>query len=107
MHEAWYLRQYPDVAAVGIPPALHYVLYGGFEGRDPSPMFSSQAYLDAYPDVRAVKTNPLVHYMQKGRYENRAITPSTAKPPLAKTAAKTLALVASHDFCFHVFIRSS
>jgi hypothetical protein len=80
MHEAWYLRQYPDVAAVGIPPSLHYVLYGGFEGRDPSPMFSSQAYLDAYPDVRAIKTNPLVHYMQKGRYENRAITPSTAKP---------------------------
>lgn len=83
MHEAWYLRQYPDVAAVGIPPALHYVLYGGFEGRDPSPMFSSQAYLDAYPDVRSMKTNPLVHYMQKGRYENRAITPSTAKPPVA------------------------
>jgi hypothetical protein len=83
MHEAWYLRQYPDVAAVGIPPALHYVLYGGFEGRDPSPMFSSQAYLEAYPDVRVVKTNPLVHYMQKGRYENRAISPSTAKPPVA------------------------
>ena len=83
MHEAWYLRQYPDVAAVGIPPALHYVLYGGFEGRDPSPMFSSQAYLDAYPDVRSMKTNPLVHYMQKGRYENRAIMPSTAKPPVA------------------------
>ncbi len=81
MHEAWYLRQYPDVAAVGIPPALHYVLYGGFEGRDPSPMFSSQAYLEAYPDVRSVKTNPLVHYLQKGRYQNRAITPSTAKPP--------------------------
>ena len=83
MHEAWYLRQYPDVAAVGIPPSLHYVLYGGFEGRDPSPMFSSQAYLNAYPDVRAVKTNPLVHYMQKGRYENRAISPSTARPPVA------------------------
>jgi len=83
MHEAWYLRQYPDVAAVGIPPALHYVLYGGFEGRDPSPMFSSQAYLDAFPDVRSMKTNPLVHYMQKGRYENRAISSSTAKPPVA------------------------
>ncbi|MEZ5829717.1 MAG: hypothetical protein R3D05_00885 [Dongiaceae bacterium] len=83
MHEAWYLRQYPDVAAVGIPPALHYVLYGGFEGRDPSPMFSSHAYLEAYPDVRTMKTNPLVHYMQKGRYENRAISPSTAKPPAA------------------------
>lgn len=83
MHEAWYLRQYPDVAAVGIPPALHYVLYGGFEARDPSPMFSSQSYLEAYPDVRSMKTNPLVHYLQKGRYENRAISPSTAKPPVA------------------------
>jgi hypothetical protein len=81
MHEAWYLRQYPDVAAVGIPPALHYVLYGGFEGRDPSPMFSSQAYLEAYPDVRAMKTNPLVHYLQTGRYQNRVISPSTVKPP--------------------------
>ena len=68
---------------LGIPPALHYVLYGGFEGREPSPMFSSQAYLDAYPDVRAVKTTPLVHYMQQGRYENRAISPSTAKPPVS------------------------
>ena len=85
MHEAWYLRQYPDVAAVGIPPALHYVLYGGFEGRDPSPMFSSQAYFEAYPDVRSLKTNPLVHYLQKGRYQNRAISPSTAKPPVAAT----------------------
>ena len=63
--------------------ALHYVLYGGFEGRDPSPMFSSQAYLDAYPDVRTVKMNPLVHYMQKGRYENRSISPSSTKPPAA------------------------
>lgn len=87
MHEAWYLRQYPDVAAVGVPPSLHYVLYGGFEGRDPSPMFSSQAYLSAYPDVMAAKTNPLVHYLQKGRYENRAIQPSTARPPALKSSA--------------------
>lgn len=84
MHEAWYLRQYPDVAAVGIPPSLHYVLYGGFEGRDPSPMFSSNAYLEAYPDVRSAKTNPLVHYLQRGRYENREISPSFAPPPSAK-----------------------
>ena len=87
MHEAWYLRQYPDVAAVGVPPSLHYVLYGGFEGRDPSPMFSSQAYLSANPDVMAAKTNPLVHYLQKGRYENRAIAPSTARPPAPKPPA--------------------
>jgi hypothetical protein len=81
MHEAWYLRQYPDVAAVGVPPALHYVLYGGFEGRDPSPLFSSQAYLAAYPDVMAAKTNPLVHYLLRGRYENRAIAPSALRSP--------------------------
>lgn len=82
MHEAWYLRQYPDVAAVGVPPALHYVLYGGFEARDPSPLFSSQAYLSAYPDVMAAKTNPLVHYLMLGRYENRAIAPSTVRSPV-------------------------
>jgi hypothetical protein len=82
MHEAWYLRQYPDVASVGVPPALHYVLYGGFEGRDPSPLFSSPAYLSAYPDVMAAKTNPLVHYLLRGRYENRAIAPSALRSPI-------------------------
>jgi hypothetical protein len=87
MHEAWYLRQYPDVAAVGVPPSLHYVLYGGFEGRDPSPLFSSHAYLNAYPDVMAAKTNPLVHYLMKGRYENRAIQASTARPPAPKQSS--------------------
>jgi hypothetical protein len=88
MHEAWYLRQYPDVESVGIPPALHYVLYGGYEGRDPSPMFSSQAYLETYPDVRKSKTNPLVHYLVKGRYEKRTFSPSVSQTNSANVKPK-------------------
>ena len=32
----WYLSRYPDVAANGADPALHYVLFGATERRDPS-----------------------------------------------------------------------
>ena len=32
---AWYLRAYPDVAAAGINPLVHYLRHGRFEGRLP------------------------------------------------------------------------
>ncbi|WP_444908844.1 glycosyltransferase [Microbulbifer sp. TRSA005] len=31
----WYLKTYPDVAAAGVNPWIHYVNYGRFEGRRP------------------------------------------------------------------------
>ena len=34
---AWYLRTYPDVAASGANPLLHYIEYGRAEGRNPKP----------------------------------------------------------------------
>lgn len=67
----WYLAQNPDVAQVGIDPARHYLLFGGFEGRDPSPHFCSKGYLDAYPDVKQSGINPLVHYLRYGEREGR------------------------------------
>lgn len=57
-------------------PALHYLLHGGTEGRDPSPYFSSRWYLEAYPDVKAAGLNPLVHYLRYGRKEGRLIKPN-------------------------------
>jgi len=69
--EAWYLSQNPDVVQAKIDPALHYLRYGGFEARDPSPKFSSAFYLDTYPDVKAARINPLVHYMLYGKNEGR------------------------------------
>lgn len=71
----WYLGENPDVAATGINPLVHYLLYGGFEGRDPSPFFDSSWYLAQYPDVEAAGINPLVHYLQHGGVEGADPSP--------------------------------
>jgi hypothetical protein len=68
----WYLAKNPDVAEANVEPARHYLLAGGFEGRDPGPQFSSNWYLDRYADVRDSGQNPLVHYIRYGRREGRA-----------------------------------
>lgn len=67
----WYLANNPDIARVQEDPASHYLLTGGFEGRDPSPYFDSSWYLDAYLDVRKTGINPLVHYLKYGIKEDR------------------------------------
>lgn len=68
----WYLAQNPDVAGAGADPLDHFLLFGGQEGRAPSPAFSSSGYLTANPDVRDAGLNPLVHYLVHGRIEGRA-----------------------------------
>lgn len=72
---AWYLDRYPDVAAARADPAAHYLQWGGCEGRDPSPKFSSRQYLDKYEDVGRAGINPLLHYLTRGRKEGRSIFP--------------------------------
>ncbi|OIN12892.1 hypothetical protein [Oceanisphaera psychrotolerans] len=70
----WYLAQYPDIATnvkFRKNPALHYLKFGGFEGRNPSPHFNSAAYLALNPDVQAEGFNPLLHYLRFGQAENR------------------------------------
>lgn len=62
----WYLARYRDVAADGIDPAIHYVLDGAAEGRDPGPNFSTRAYLSAHHDAAKIGLNPLVHYILHG-----------------------------------------
>ncbi len=71
----WYLAQYPDVQQAGIDPARHFLLYGGFEGRDPSPGFSTQWYLETYKDVAGANINPLIHYIHYGSAQNRKPKP--------------------------------
>lgn len=58
---AWYLRHYPDVAQAGLSPALHYLRSGAQEGRDPGPMFSTQAYLAEHAELATSSMNPLIH----------------------------------------------
>lgn len=76
---AWYLEAYPDLRQVERyrqAPYDHYLMFGGFEGRDPGPNFDSSFYLEQYPDVARSKVNPLAHYLLYGRDENRQIKPA-------------------------------
>lgn len=63
----WYLAKNPDIPEAQADPLLHYLRYGGFEGRDPGPLFCSRWYLNSYEDVRSSGLNPLVHYLEEGR----------------------------------------
>jgi hypothetical protein len=69
--ESWYLAQNQDVARSGGHPVLHYLAFGGWEGRKPHPLFDSAFYLRSNPDVAASGMNPLVHYLLHGWREER------------------------------------
>ena len=74
--DAYYYKTYPDIAAAGLDPFVHYDQHGWREERDPSPGFSTRFYLTRNPDVRALETNPFVHYCTKGREQGRAGGPN-------------------------------
>ena len=73
--EDYYLENNPDVKISGISPIKHYILFGGFENRNPSGKFDSSYYLDKYPDVSRRKFNPLLHYILFGKKEGRLPKP--------------------------------
>jgi O-antigen biosynthesis protein len=54
----------------------HYLGFGGDEGRDPHPMFSTSYYLRNNVDVGSSRLNALVHYFAYGAAENRFPHPS-------------------------------
>jgi hypothetical protein len=62
----WYRRTYPDVVQDGMDPALHYVIHGAAEGRDPGPGFDTRDYLRRHPEVARDGLNPLVHFLRHG-----------------------------------------
>lgn len=69
----WYLEQNPDIRIAKIDPAVHYLIHGAYEGRQPSEFFDSTYYLLNNPDVAAAGINPLVHYIRHGAREGRQI----------------------------------
>jgi hypothetical protein len=68
---AGYLARYPDVAAIGIDPVVHYLDTGAFEGRSPCEFFDGAYYLEQNPDVGAAGINPLLHFCEFGWRESR------------------------------------
>jgi hypothetical protein len=73
--ESYYLETNPDVREKRLDAALHYLVYGWLEGRDPGPFFSTEAYLARHPDIGAASLNPLLHYEAHGRGESRGVLP--------------------------------
>ncbi|MGB0748026.1 MAG: glycosyltransferase [Magnetospiraceae bacterium] len=73
---AWYVAQNPDVAGSRLRPLDHYLMLGGFEGRNPNRFFDSRWYLNTYNDIQATGLNPLLHYVLHGAAEGRACSPA-------------------------------
>ncbi|MGB5161230.1 MAG: hypothetical protein WBO69_13200 [Thermoanaerobaculia bacterium] len=89
----YYLARYPDVAAAGINPLVHYVRHGKAAGRkgaadNPafahyedlesvarSGLFDSGYYLRTNPDVRAKGFDPLEHFLEVGAWEGKRPNP--------------------------------
>lgn len=67
----YYLENYPDVKLSKTNPAWHYLVFGGYEGRNPSQSFDSKSYLELNPDVKATGMNPLFHFIKYGKTEGR------------------------------------
>jgi len=63
----WYLKKNQDVAQAKVNPLAHFILYGGFEGRDPNPNFSSRWYLNTFDDAKNSGINPLAYHLKYGR----------------------------------------
>ena len=78
---AVYLARYPDVAAAGVNPLVHFVLGGVRDLRDPSPDFCTARYLRRSAEARASTLNPLVHALRAGVPPDPAPAPRPLVPP--------------------------
>lgn len=67
----YYLESNPDVRDSRWSPLLHFLLWGGFEGRQPHPLFDPEWYMAQYSDVASCGLNPLQHYIRFGWREGR------------------------------------
>ena len=86
----WYSARYPEVAAAGLDPLIHFLRLGIAEGRDPGPLFDGKWYLANNPDVAATGTSPLIHYFQFGAAEGRDPNPSTILRKKIKSSAEQI-----------------
>lgn len=94
---AWYLAENPDVAEMGMDPALHYLWLGARLGRNPSPRFDADAYLALNSDVAEAGANPLLHYLRHGRLEGRWMQPVRVARPAGQRTKPVLNWVMNPD----------
>ena len=58
--------KYPDIAASGIDPLLHYIQAGFAEPRQPHLYFDVDFYFSQVPALGESRANPLIHYIREG-----------------------------------------
>jgi hypothetical protein len=85
---SWYLSANPDVAVSGLAPARHYAKFGGVEGRDPGPSFSTRLYQERHPDAVGTPGGIFFHAMAHG-------TVADGEKPLPLPAPSTPQIVQS------------
>ena len=81
----WYLSCYPDVAASGTDPVLHYLRHGASENRDPSPQFSTAFYRERHKELPP-RANPLVDALRHNRLAD-GVRPALPQPTHVATAS--------------------
>ena len=77
----YYLGSNPDFKAAKFDAAVHYLQFGGQQGRDPGPRFSEAGYRVLSPDVAASSLSALEHYESHGRHEGRRLLSSGPRQP--------------------------
>lgn len=82
--KAWYLERYPEVAALKIDPALHYLKYGARMGRDPRRNFSTRFYLETHPEAAHSGLNPLVYFHLYGKKAGHKGGPARPVDPVSR-----------------------
>lgn len=82
----WYVKEYPDVGIVNIPPFDHYIKIGRLLGRRPFRDFDPEMYLTIHEDVRRAGVDPFLHYAKSGHREGRKL--SEVVKEVAKPVAK-------------------
>lgn len=71
----WYAEQNPEAKTTRGGPLRHYLRYGVFEYRDPSPFFDTKYYLLMHEDARRSDMLPPLFYARHGAARNDATTP--------------------------------
>ena len=66
----WYLARYPEVAAAGVNPLLHFVRWGATRRLSPGPSFDTNG-ISTVSGRGGAGINPLAHFLEWGLGEGR------------------------------------
>jgi len=61
-----YREMYPDVAASGMNPFVHYVRFGVKEERNIHPLLDTKYYFEQYPEAKVMANSPVEHFVRWG-----------------------------------------